>query len=118
MLHHQLSQEIENKSQQLNSSINTINQKYLALEGNTQQLINALRSTGEYQSYPVASCAAVLLYDPYSPSGHYWVRSSNGSTVRVYCDMTRSCGNITGGWMRVGELDMTNSSTQLSQAAQ
>ena len=34
------------------------------------------------------------------------------AAVRVYCDMTRSCGNITGGWMRVGELDMTNSSTQ------
>ena len=116
MLHHQLNQEIENESQQLNSSIHTfnsqLNQKYLALENNTQQLINTLESTGEYQSYPAASCAAVLLYDPYSPSGHYWVTSSNASAVRVYCDMTWSCGNITGGWMRVGELDMTNSSTQ------
>ena len=24
----------------------------------------------------------------------YWVRASNGSAVRVYCDMTRSCGRI------------------------
>ena len=111
--YHQLSQEeIENESQQLNSSINTINQKYLALEGNTQQLINVLQSTGEYQSYPAASCAALLLYDPSFLSGHYWVTSSNGSAVRVYCDMTRSCGNITGGWIRVAELDMTNNSTQ------
>ena len=52
------------------------------------------------------SCMAL----PYSsPSGYYWVRASNGSAVRVYCDMTRSCGDITGGWMRV---DMTNSSHQ------
>ena len=112
MLHHQLSQKIENESQQLNSSINTLNQEYLVLENDTQQLINVLQSTGEYQSYPAASCAAVLLYAPFSPSGHYWVRSSNGSAIRVYCDMIRSCGNITGGWMRVAELDMTNSSTQ------
>ena len=112
MFHHKLSQKIENESQQLNSSINTINQKYLALEDNTQQMINALQSTGEYQSYPAASCAAVLLYDPSSLSRHYWVQSFNGSAVRVYCDMTRSCGNITGGWMGVGELDMTNNSTQ------
>ena len=116
MFHHQLSQEIEHESQQLNSSIHTfnsqLNQKYLALESNTQQLINALGSTGEYQSYPAVSCTAVLLYAPFSLSGHYWVRSSNGSAVRVYCDMIRSCGNITGGWMRVAKLDMTNSSTQ------
>ena len=97
MFHHKLSQKIENESQQLNSSINTINQKYLALEDNTQQMNNALQSTGEYQSYPAASCAAVLLYDPSSLSRHYWVQSFNGSAVRVYCDMTRSCGNITGG---------------------
>jgi lipocalin len=34
--------------------------------------------------------------------------------VRVYCDMTMSCGGVTGGWMRVAELDMslTNSSSQ------
>ena len=32
--------------------------------------------------------------------------------MRVYCDMTRSCGGVTGGWMRVAELDMTGSSQQ------
>ena len=113
MFHHQLSQEIENENQLLNSSIHAfnsqLNQKYSALESNAQLLISLLWSTGEYHA---ASCAAVLLYDPSSPSGHYWVQSSNGSSVRVYCDMTRSCGNITGGWMRVAELDMTNNSTQ------
>ena len=47
---------------------------------------------------PAPSCRDLL---PYSPSGYYWVRASNGSVVRVYCDMTLLCGNITGGWMRV-----------------
>ena len=49
---------------------------------------------------------------PSCPSGYYWVRASNGSVVRVYCDMTLSCGGVTGGWMRVAELNMTDSSQQ------
>ena len=32
--------------------------------------------------------------------------------MRVYCDMTLLCGNITGGWMRVAELNMTDTSQQ------
>ena len=61
------------------------------------------------QTNPASSCAAL---PPSAPSGYYWVRASNDSAVRVYCDMTRSCGGVTGGWMRVAELDMTNSSHQ------
>ena len=45
---------------------------------------------------------------PSCPSDYYWVRASNGSVVRVYCDMT--CGGVTGGWTRVAELDMTDTS--------
>ena len=57
----------------------------------------------------IFSCAAL---SPSSPSGYYWVRASNGSVVRVYCDMTLSCGGVTGGWMRVAELNMTDTSQQ------
>ena len=63
----------------------------------------------EFFTASISSCADL---PPSSPSGYYWVRASNGSAVRVYCDMTRSCGNITGGWVRVAELDLTNSSHQ------
>jgi hypothetical protein len=59
--------------------------------------------------HAASSCAALPRF---FPSGYYWVRASNGSAVRVYCDMTRSCGGVTGGWMRVAELNMTNSSHQ------
>ena len=75
-------------------------------------ILDILENPGQYQDYPAASCSAVLLFAPSSPSGLYWVRSSNGSAVHVYCDMTRLCGNIIGGWMRVVELDMTDNSTQ------
>ena len=60
-----------------------------------------------------ASCVAIQKFFPFQPSsGYYKIRSSNGSTITAYCDMTRSCGDITGGWMRVAELDMTDNTTQ------
>ena len=63
-------------------------------------------------NYPALSCASLLQHNPANPSGHYWVRATDGHAIRVYCDMTRSCGGVTGGWMRVAELDMTESSQQ------
>ena len=58
------------------------------------------------------SCAAIQKLWPLSPSGYYNIMPSNGSAITAYCDMTRSCGGITGGWMRVAELDMTDTTTQ------
>ena len=92
--------------------LNQLRQDYSMLENETQELIDNLENLGLHPSYPAVSCAAILQFIPFSPSGHYWIRSSNGSAVRVYCDMTRSCGNITGGWTRVVELDMSNTSQQ------
>ena len=40
------------------------------------------------------------------------IASLQMSNVSAVSDMTRSCGGVTGGWMRVAELDMTNSSHQ------
>ena len=59
-----------------------------------------------------SSCSQISLY----PSGYYWVRASNGSAVRVYCDMTTSCGD--GGWMRVASLDFSNASTSCPSGLQ
>ena len=59
---------------------------------------------------PAASCSALPTS---SPSGYYWIRSSNGSAVQVYCDMDRVCGcNSTGGWTRVAFLNMTDPNQQ------
>ena len=59
---------------------------------------------------PAISCSD-LLQD--SPSGKYWIQtSSRNSPVQVYCDVTRTCCNSTGGWMRVANLDMTDPSQQ------
>ena len=60
-----------------------------------------------------SSCADILFHNLSSSSGYYLVRSSTGQLTSVYCDMTRTCGNITGGWMRVAELDLDSCPTGL-----
>ena len=110
MLSNQLNEASSNYTQELNSSIEEynaqFNQDITAVEAKIQQLIDYLQ-IGESEDDPSPSCAALR---GLSPSGYYWVRTSNGSAVRVYCDMTRSCGGVTGGWVRVAYLDKTNSS--------
>jgi len=80
-----------------------------ALMSEIQSLKIVSEIPGEYSTFPAFSCASLTSS---SLSGYYWVRNSIGSSVRVYCNMTLSCGGFTGGWMRVAELDMTNSSHQ------
>ena len=73
-------------------------------------IIPALCRSAQTQASPVASCSAL----PTScSSGYYWVRSSNGTAVQVYCDMDRVCGcSSTGGWTRVANLNMSDPSQQ------
>ena len=105
-----LYQKLSQQNQQLRQEYTALDKRTQQLNTSTQLLLNGLKGpAGQYPFYPATSCAAL---PPSSPSGYYWVRASNGSAVSVYCDMTRSCGGVTGGWMGVAELDMTNSSHQ------
>ncbi len=56
------------------------------------------------------------MLNSYFLSGYYFIRSSDRPHVHVYCDMTLSCGNITGGWRKVAELDMTDNINQCPSA--
>ena len=67
---------------------------------------------GKSPSHPANSCREILDFDSKSLSGLYWLKAGNGSAIRIFCDMTRTCGGVTGGWMKVAELDMTNTSNQ------
>ena len=91
--------------------------RQMARDETEQDIRNLIRSTviptlrgGQTQATPAASCSAL----PTScSSGYYWIRSSNGTAVQVYCDMNRVCGcNSTGGWTRVANLNMSNPSEQ------
>ena len=100
-----IGEQVNLNTDQLKSSIETISGDIIAIEDKTQLLIDYFQ-IGQSEENPSPSCAALR---GLSPSGYYWVRTSNGSAVRVYCDMTRSCGGVTGGWVRVAYLDKTNS---------
>ena len=72
--------------------------------------LDLLRYPGSTPSHPAASCKEIKELSPTAPSGYYWLRGTGDSSVHMYCDMSRSCEGITGGWMRVTRLNMTNSS--------
>lgn len=62
-------------------------------------------------SNPARSCVEVLQSLPTAPSGHYWLNArGGGASVSAYCHMTRRCGNLTGGWMRVAHINMSDPS--------
>ena len=71
-----------------------------------------LQLPGKTPSHPATSCKEIQKLKPSSPSGYYWITASDESAVHMYCDINRTCGSITGGWMRVASIDMTNSSQQ------
>lgn len=65
-------------------------------------------------SLPAQSCLHIqqALFGR-APSGRYWVvNPSNNVATMVYCNMTLTCGDMTGGWMRVADLDMTDTAQQ------
>ena len=75
-------------------------------------------SLGMLERCPVASCSDIAAQSQFlRPSGHYWIRSSNGIAMQVYCDRDRVCGcNTTGGWTRVAYLNMRDPSQQCPSA--
>ena len=65
---------------------------------------------GNCECNPAKSCHQIKELVPESPSGYYYVRQNTGSAVHVYCDMTRICGGVSGGWMKVASFDVDNPS--------
>ena len=51
---------------------------------------------GQTPSHPATSCKDILELAPSSPSGLYWIRSSDHSARHMYCDMERSCKGVGG----------------------
>ena len=65
------------------------------------------RSLGLSSYKPAMSCREILRCNPSSPSGYYWLKSATTECQEVYCDMDTTHCNITGGWMRLAHLNMT-----------
>ncbi len=87
------------------------------LEGNSTSVFEYLSNLTEQQNSmgssdnPGLSCQD--LYTAMKPSGYYWIRSGpSNPAAMVYCDMERTCCGRRGGWMKVADIDMTNSTHQ------
>ena len=91
----------------VNTSLDMILEKVKSL----QQKIEQFRPPGSSPDIPAASCAAILTNNPSAPSGLYTIGTLGDSSTQ-YCNMNLSCGGVTGGWLRVAQLDMTDSSQQ------
>ncbi len=65
---------------------------------------SVLNSYGKAVILPAKSCRELYNIVPHN-SGYYWLTASNGSIIEVYCEMTESCGNVTGGLTRLATLN-------------
>ena len=70
---------------------------------------------GKDPGHPASSCKEIKEFNPGLPTGYCWIKAGDESSIRVYCDMDRTCGGITGGWMRVANIDMKNTSHKCPQ---
>ena len=96
---------LNDSSSYLFKLVNQLNMSTILNYGLLKNIINIIENVGRSMFAPAHSCQAIHMFQPSFTSGYYWVRSSNGSSVRVYCDMTMSCGTVTGGLTRVAILN-------------
>ena len=98
---------LNDSSSNLFELVNKLNMSTILNYGSLEKRINIIEKTtfGRSRFAPAYSCQAIRMLQPSFTSGYYWVRSSNGSSVHVYCDMTMSCGSVTGGLTRVAVLN-------------
>ena len=67
--------------------------------------------SGTSEGDPAASCKELKQTYPDTTSGYYWIRAGeDGTPIQVYCNMSLTCGGVTGGWMKVADFDMRDTS--------
>ena len=72
-----------------------------------ETLLSSVNKLGTDSSHPAKSCRDIYINNMASrgQSGYYWIKTDD--EYRVYCDMELTCGGITGGWMRIANIDTT-----------
>ena len=74
-------------------------------------ILHTTQCPGPIQGNPATSCLEISQCNPQLPSQFYWITSSNGTAIQIYCDMAGQCNcssNSAGGWSRVAYLNMTD----------
>ena len=90
--------------------VNEINQNISTL---LEDVVHCL--LGHTPDHPANSCAELAEQEPDIPSGNYWILNSTQSPVQVFCEMGDvfpASLNVTGGWVSVANLNMTDPDQQ------
>jgi hypothetical protein len=110
----ELQEKIQNIKEELQGVQENINDNLEDKLQGIQQLLSTILSLhynpGYSPSHPAHSCKEIYDRNNSSPSGYYWLESSS-EPVQAYCDMERTCGGVEGGWMKVININMSNSSS-------
>ena len=86
-----------------------------------QQVARCMEQLGRTPEYPVNSCTELADQEPSIPSGNYWILNSTQLPVQVFCEMGEvfpAGFNVTGGWVRVANLNMTDPNQQCPENLQ
>ena len=78
-------------------------------------VVHCMLQLGRTSQYPANSCAELAEREPDISSGNYWILNTTQSPVQVFCEMgdVFPAGlNVTGGWVRVANLNMTDPNQQ------
>ena len=84
-------------------------------------VVRCMLQLGRTPEYPANSCAELAEREPDIPSGNYWILNSTQSPVQVFCEMGDVFPpslNVTGGWVRVANLNMTDPDQQCPENLQ
>ena len=103
---------IQQAIEQLNNSIASQAEQISIIADSLVSLTEAvadLNCTNEHDPI-LTSCEAIHKKWPNKPSGYYRIADSNGTVHTVYCNMENLC-NLEGGWMRIANLDMTQTTS-------
>jgi len=67
---------------------------------------NLQRNISTLPEYYIYTCSELVTSNTNNPSSNYILLLSSGYLTNVYCDLTRTFGSNSTGWMRVAELDV------------
>ena len=84
-----------------------------------QSVVHCMQQLGHTPEYPANSCTELAERD--ITSGNYWILNSTQSPVQVFCEMGEmfpASLNVTGGWVRVANLNMTDPGQQCPENLQ
>ena len=100
-----------------NHSLSSLETTIHMIEANVQIILNNQKFSYFILNEPyktiitipfASSCKDIFTCHRSLPSGYYWLILSNGSSIKIYCEMKMACDGITGGWMRVAKLNKLN----------